>query len=113
MLAESAEILGDEGLDEGTRRQMGPVHAATLFYGGRVAEAHELIRRIRPPVPLARHSDEVDLVVWCMVSIESGQDRSAGLPAVHRCPPRAAVRGVRSAPSRSPPRGPRRAVWQL
>lgn len=42
-----------------------------------------------------------------------GQDRSADLPTVHRYPPRATVRGVRSAPSCSPSRGPRRAVWQL
>lgn len=46
-LANLQETLGAAGLDAETRRDYGPIHAATLFYGGRVAEAYELIRQIR------------------------------------------------------------------
>jgi len=73
-LADLEETLGAVGLDEETSQDYGPIHAATLFYGGRGADAYELIRRIRPAVPLSTPGEELALALWTMISMESGQD---------------------------------------
>jgi len=73
-VAASEEILADPELDQSARRQLEPVHALNLFSAGRVMDAYELIRRIRPAVPLRNQSEELALIALGMISIESGQD---------------------------------------
>jgi hypothetical protein len=72
--AVAGEILADDSLQEGVRRQLEPVYAASLFYSGRVFEAYEVARRIRPALPLSNHTEELALIAFSMISFESGQD---------------------------------------
>jgi DNA-binding CsgD family transcriptional regulator len=72
--AVAGEILADDSLQEGVRRQLEPVYAASLFYSGRVFEAYEVARRIRPAFPLSNHTEELALIAFSMISFESGQD---------------------------------------
>jgi DNA-binding CsgD family transcriptional regulator len=72
--AVSEEILRDDSLEEPVRRQMEPVHAVNLFFAGRVREAYELVRRIRPAIPLTNQSEDLALIALSAISIESGQD---------------------------------------
>lgn len=72
-IARSGEMLADESLDEAARSEIQLVHALNLFYGGRVLEAYELIRTLRPSIPLRGHHDERVLIARCLISFESGQ----------------------------------------
>jgi len=69
----SAEMLADESLEEGVRKEIELVHAMNLFYSGRVLEAYALIGSLRPEIPLSGHHAERALIAWCLVSFESGQ----------------------------------------
>jgi DNA-binding CsgD family transcriptional regulator len=70
--AASAEILADLSVDPEVRRRVAPVHAAHLLNSGRVRDAFELARRIRPIVPLRDLTDEIAFVLWSAIAIESG-----------------------------------------
>jgi DNA-binding CsgD family transcriptional regulator len=69
----SAEILASEDLDPEIRRQVEPLHAASLFYSGRTREAYELARRLRPTVPLRDLTDQLAFVLWNAIVIETGE----------------------------------------
>jgi DNA-binding NarL/FixJ family response regulator len=73
-IAVSQDILADPGLDPLVRRQLEPVHAVNLFYGGRMQEAYALGERIRPSVPMRDHSDVLALVAWSIIGLETGTD---------------------------------------
>ena len=73
-VAVAGEILADDSLEEEVRHQLEPVYAVNLFFSGRVVEAYELIRRIRPAVPVSSHSEELALAAFSVISLESGQD---------------------------------------
>ncbi len=73
-VAVAGEILADDSLDEEVRHQLEPVYAVNLFFSGRVVEAYELIRRIRPAPPLSGHIEELALASLSVISLESGQD---------------------------------------
>ncbi len=70
----SAVLLYDEQLDAGARRDLEVGHAMSLFSTGRVVEARGLLRRLRPPLPLTGHSDELALVGLGVVEVHSGVD---------------------------------------
>lgn len=70
----SAVLLYDEQLDAGERRDLEVGHAISLFSTGRVVQARELLRRLRPQLPLTGHSDELALVVLGVVEVHSGVD---------------------------------------
>ncbi len=70
----SAVLLYDESLDAGVRRDLEVGHAMSLFSSGRVVEARELLRRLRPQLPLTGHSDELALVGLGVVEVHSGVD---------------------------------------
>ncbi len=70
----SAVLLYDEQLDAGARRDLEVRHAMSLFSTGRVVEARGLLRRLRPPLPLTGHSDELALVGLGVVEVHSGVD---------------------------------------
>ncbi len=69
----SAEILASGDLDPEVRRQIEPVHVASLFYSGQTREAFSLARRIRPVLPLRDLSDELAFVLWSTIAIETGE----------------------------------------
>jgi len=71
--AASAQLLADEDADQEVRRRAAPVHAFNLFLSGRVREAYELARGIRPTVPLQDLTDEIAFVQWSVIALESGQ----------------------------------------
>jgi hypothetical protein len=73
MAERSAQMLADEWLEQDVRREIELVHAMDLFYSGRVREAHELVGRMRPVIPLGSHHDERVLIARCVISFESGQ----------------------------------------
>ena len=73
-VAVAGEILADNSLEEDVRHQLEPVYAVNLFFSGRVVEAYELIRRIRPAPPLSSHIEELALAALSVISLESGQD---------------------------------------
>ncbi|MGO9752237.1 MAG: response regulator transcription factor, partial [Solirubrobacteraceae bacterium] len=70
----SAVLLYDEGLDAGVRRDLEVGHAMSLFATGRVLHARELLRRLRPELPLTGHGDELALAGLGVVEIHSGVD---------------------------------------
>ncbi|MGO9901299.1 MAG: hypothetical protein ACLP0J_16800 [Solirubrobacteraceae bacterium] len=70
----SAVLLYDDELDAGLRRDLKVGHAMNLFYTGRVVEAGELLRRLRPQLPLTGHGDELALIGLGVVEIHSGVD---------------------------------------
>ncbi len=73
-VAIAGEILADGSLEEEVRDQLEPIYAINLFFSGRVLEAYELIRRIRPAPPLSSHIEELALASLSVISLESGQD---------------------------------------
>lgn len=88
----SAEILADPELAPEVRHQLEPVHAVTLFYGGRTTEAYALAERIRPSVPLHDQSDALALVALSIVGLETGDD----FPGLDRYMSRTLEDGVRA-----------------
>ena len=70
----SAVLLYDEAPDAGVRRDLEVGHAMSLFSTGRVLQARELLRRLRPQLPLTGHSDELALVGLGVVEVHSGVD---------------------------------------
>jgi DNA-binding CsgD family transcriptional regulator len=70
----SAQIYTDAHTDEELRRRVAPLHASNLFYSGRVAEAIELARSIRPAAPLRDLTDEIAFMLWSVIALESGQE---------------------------------------
>jgi DNA-binding CsgD family transcriptional regulator len=74
VVAVAGEILADAALDEDVRRGLEPVYAVNLFYSGRTSEANELIRRLRPTLPIASHTAEIALIGATMIPLESGED---------------------------------------
>ncbi len=73
-VAVAGEILAADSLEQDVRHQLEPVYAINLFLVGRVVEAYELIRRIRPTPPLSNHVEELALAGLSVISLESGQD---------------------------------------
>lgn len=71
--AASAQIYADSRADAAVRRRVAPVHASNLFFSGRVREAYDLARRIRPTVPLRDLADEIAFVMWSTIALESGE----------------------------------------
>ena len=71
--AATEEIYQDEHADPEVRRRVAPLHAINLFYSGRVGEAYDLARRIRPAVPLKDMTDEIAFIQWSVIALESGQ----------------------------------------
>ena len=57
-----------------SRRDLEVGHAISLFSTGRVLQARELLRRLRPQLPLTGHSDELALVGLGVVEVHSGVD---------------------------------------
>ncbi len=70
----SAVLLYDEAPDAGVRRDLEVGHAMSLFATGRVLQARELLRHLRPQLPLTGHSDELALVGLGVVEVHSGVD---------------------------------------
>jgi DNA-binding CsgD family transcriptional regulator len=70
---DSAEMLADDSLDNGVRREVELVHALNLFYSGRGVAAYELIRSQQLTVPLRNHHDERALIARCQISVETGE----------------------------------------
>jgi DNA-binding CsgD family transcriptional regulator len=69
-----AQIVADDQADPGARRRAVPAHVTSLFSGGRVREAYDLARRVRPSVPLRDLTDEITFAQWSAVALESGLD---------------------------------------
>jgi len=76
-LSVSAEILADPDLEPDVRRRTELVHITNLFYSGRVGEARELLLERLPPVPLRDEYDELAMIMWCVLGLESGSDLAA------------------------------------
>jgi hypothetical protein len=74
VVAVTSEALADPSLDERLRSELQPLHAVNLFYSGRTVDAYELIRRLRPAVPITSHSAEIALISTAMIPLESGLD---------------------------------------
>ena len=70
----SAVLLYDEGLDAEARRDLEVGHAMSLFSTGRAVQAREVLRRLRPQLPLMGHNDELALVGLGVVEVHSGVD---------------------------------------
>ncbi|HWM12829.1 MAG TPA: LuxR family transcriptional regulator [Solirubrobacteraceae bacterium] len=68
------EILADPGLEPGLRRRTEGVLAGSLFYAGRTREAHELILRRRPRIPLRNEQNELACAMTMVIGLESGWD---------------------------------------
>ena len=68
----TAQALADETLEPAERRQVEVIHAAQLFHGGRVRQAHELIVRLRPSIPLRDEADELAMVMSSLAGTGSG-----------------------------------------
>jgi DNA-binding CsgD family transcriptional regulator len=71
--ADTSQIFGDEHADADVRHRIAPMHAGNLFFSGRVREAYQLARSIRPSVPLRDLTDELAFMLWSAISIESGE----------------------------------------
>jgi DNA-binding CsgD family transcriptional regulator len=72
VVAVTSEALADPSLEPDLRGELEPLHAVNLFYSGRTVEAYELIRRLRPEVPITSHSAEIALISTAMIPLESG-----------------------------------------
>jgi DNA-binding CsgD family transcriptional regulator/tetratricopeptide (TPR) repeat protein len=70
--ATSEELYADDRADREVRRRAAPLLAGNLFYRGRVREAYELVREIRPAVPLRDLTDEISFALSVAISLESG-----------------------------------------
>jgi DNA-binding CsgD family transcriptional regulator len=71
-VAGTAEIYADEHADPEVRRRVAPMHAAGLFYSGRVSEAYAVARGARPAVPLTDLTDEIAFSLCGAIALESG-----------------------------------------
>jgi hypothetical protein len=69
----SAVLLYDGQLDAGVRRDLAVGHPMSLLTG-RLVRARELLRRLRPELPLTGHNDELALIVLGVVEVHSGVD---------------------------------------
>ena len=67
-------MLAEPGLDPEWSRQLHLSQLLALMGSGRVKEAHELVQRIRPRVPLRDKRDTYALSSMCTVGLESGED---------------------------------------
>ena len=76
-LAVTGEILADPELEPAVRRRTELVHVTNLFYSGRVREARDLLLERLPPIPLRDEYDELAMIMWCVVGLESGWDLRA------------------------------------
>jgi len=70
----SEAILADPRLDEEVRRRMEPLHASELIYAGRAREGVELVKRVRPDIPLDGPNDEFAFATWAFAACETGDD---------------------------------------
>jgi DNA-binding NarL/FixJ family response regulator len=77
LAAESERMLADPELDDKVRRQLLPLHASNLYYGGRAMEGLALARRIRPEVPLRNQSEELACVMYIAIALETGANWAA------------------------------------
>jgi len=69
------EKLRQPGLDEHTRRGLENTEGVALFFAGRLREANEVARRLRPRPPLRGDLDSYALGLTVMVGAESGEER--------------------------------------
>jgi len=69
-----AGMLAEPGLDPEWSRQLHLSQLLALMGSGRVKEAHALVQRIRPRVPLRDKRDTYALSSMCTVGLESGED---------------------------------------
>ena len=88
----SAGMLADDSLEPEARREIELVHAMNLFYSGRVLASYELIRTLKPAIPLTDHHDERALIGLCLISFESGQ----ALPELEHEMAAVLMKGVRA-----------------
>jgi DNA-binding CsgD family transcriptional regulator len=70
------ETLRQPDLDPHVRRGLENTRGMALLFAGRVREAHELARRLRPITPLRDDLDTYALGLTVMVGEESGEDRA-------------------------------------
>jgi ATP/maltotriose-dependent transcriptional regulator MalT len=68
------EMLQDEALEDSARRELELAHAGSLFFSGRAIEAHKLVWRLRPSVPLRDPIEEILRSAQSGISYESGLD---------------------------------------
>jgi DNA-binding CsgD family transcriptional regulator len=71
--AAAEEIYSDQHTDGEVRRRVAPVLASNLFSSGRVRDAYELARQVRPAVPLTGLTDEIAFTLWSAIALESGE----------------------------------------
>ncbi len=76
VVAVAGEALADDTLQDDLRRELEPLYAVNLFYSGRTIEAHDLVRRLRPTLPITSHIAEIALIGQVMVPYETGLDWS-------------------------------------
>ncbi len=67
-------LLSDPELDPSVRHRLELVHLGNLFYGGRAREAHDLLQRRLPSVPLQDELDELAMAMTLVIGLESGID---------------------------------------
>ncbi len=67
-------MLAEPDLPPGHRLQLELTHVLALMSVGRAREAHAIVRRIRPPVPIRAPRQGYALRAMYMVALESGED---------------------------------------
>ena len=67
-------MLADPKLGTAARRQLEPMHALALFFAGRGKEAHAVVHRIRPSIPLRDQSGMLALIAFELISCHTGED---------------------------------------
>lgn len=87
-----SEIPSSASGEARSRSETEPLYPVGLFLRGRMVEAYELVRNVRPPIPLANQTQEVTLLVRTMVSVDTGQ----GLSELNRDMTQALSQGVRA-----------------
>ena len=73
---EAERSLADASLDPRARRQAELAHIFRLMAIGRAKDAHALVRRNRPAVPMRDNYDASMLGLMCVIELEAGEDWS-------------------------------------
>ena len=70
----TAEVLSDRQVDDETRRGNEARHALALLYTGEGAKAYELVRALRPTMPLRGYHETLAFGGWTLIALETGEN---------------------------------------